>query len=1004
MDKFSKAQSSESSVRFPHSIIGIGVCQVELEFFLRTISQMQPGLPVALVVIEHDVHDTLAGFRELLAESTALTVKTLHEGEEVLSDCIYLAPHNRNVSISAGKFRVSPIENELERGPDANATHPIDVFLCSLACERAVRVAGLILCGSAAVGSTGIRAIRNVGGLTIVQTSDSPHWESMEWGVNGELTAHRLLDPAEVAGALTAYVAEAHTHKSQELPDQMAGLNWGVTDYQQALSAIQKGKQRLEQLVDAAQVGILFLESDGTVVRLNDAMLNLLKLPRQQYEAMGLNWRQIAPTRGTENLKVLVRQASLMVPQATLHCFDGSQLSVMLNGQRLLEDDDEYVIFVTNLTSQLKQQQQIRDSEARYRSLTQITATATWSTDAHGHVTSNQPLWQNITDQSFAEQGGLGWIDAFHPEDRSSLCKNWTSAVEAAKTFLMEARLYHHRQRGYRMVEVRGVAIQAASGEVSEWILAARDIHDAWMSQKALVESQERLRLALNAADLTLWEWDVETNSITWSNELTPYLGSTKSGKVKSLDQVLAMLHPDDRAAAEAKLKASLQRCSPFLAEIRLQCPQGGYRWIRCMAQVLADSTGSPVRMVGVELDITKRKEFETSLKHARDVAESANRSRGEFLANMSHEIRTPMTAILGYAEILHDHLQDPDNLQCVETIRRNGRFLLEIIDDILDLSRVDANKFEVDRQLVKPDCLVADVQSLMRVRAEEKGLELKVEHHGQLPAVIQTDGKRLRQILLNLVGNAIKFTDEGSVTLATRCLEHNNKIEFRVIDTGIGIDESDLEKLFEPFTQADSSSTRSIGGTGLGLTISRRLARMLGGDIDIHTQLGKGSVFIATVDMGALAGIDMVTPDPFLNRPREAVDQIPPIRLSGRVLIVDDRRDIRLLAQRFVEEAGGEVVTAVNGLDAIETIERLAKESIKVDLVVMDMQMPIMDGYQAARQLRNSGFRQPIIALTADAMEGARAHCINAGCDDYTTKPLDRRAFQSVIAKYLLS
>lgn len=1275
----------QSPPQTPHIIIGVAVCADGLASLQAMLKQIPIGIGAAIVLIQHNAIDTTQALIEMLSESTDLTVNVVCDRERLTADHIYLVPFGTIVSIFSGQFHVSSRPITPINVSEKCALQPIDVFWYSLAGECADGSVGVILCDAQYAGPIGLRAIEDVGGLTIVQTDDPNEDDSMQWIATRDGVKSQLLGTCEIADTLLARAAEiasatnqphtppqiyAPTRHAPELnkqhlnrplengpppngqvcclhgphqssiqvaaivlddslvirrftpavkqiygviesdigrpldhfkpfTDEMpplppwqsirsgstqehsfcthmgqyfvrrvspyrspegdaencdrefmlltftevtpsqgtplgianrcqafrpvadaapmviayvdTGLNfhfakmastgriapapeatskkgadgnnklpaqdwlvgnlaresiaaclgenyWDamkphlesslrgltqvyevdvclpedggirtkqvayvpdmgeagnycgcyvvVTDHQKALYDVQRGKQRLEHLVDAANVGIIFVESDGEVVRLNDAMLDLLKLSREGFEADGLNWRQLDPfvdsERGSGILEMLLREASIVQPQTKLKCLDGSSVTVMLHGQRLLEDDDEYVIFVSNLTPQLIQQQRIRDSETRYRSLTQITATAIWSTDARGHLASNQPLWQNVTDQKASQQRDLGWIDAFHPDDRSSFRDAWLWAVKRGKTFAIEARLYHRRFRDYRMVEVRGVAIQSSDGEIAQWMLAARDIHDAWVSQRALRESQERLRLALDAAELTLWEWDVKNDCITWSKQSTTRSELAPGKVARSLHAFLSMMHPDDRDAVEAKLTASLENGSPYRAEFRLRKSNGDYRWIMCMARVLFDHAGEPVRMIGVELDITTRKEFETSLKQARDVAEAANRSRGEFLANMSHEIRTPMTAILGYADILYDHLEDPDNMQCVDTIRRNGHFLLEIINDILDLSRIDANKFEIHRQFVKPDMLVADVRSLMQVRADEKAVNLQIEFNGQIPEVIQTDGKRLRQILLNLVGNAIKFTDVGTVTIETRYLRHNNKIEFRVIDTGIGISKSDLDRLFEPFTQADSSSTRSIGGTGLGLTISRRLARMLGGDIDIQTQFGSGSVFTATVDIGPHEGIKMVTPCLDKMRPHELLHPLQPINIHGRVLIVDDRRDIRFLAQRFVEEAGGEVITAVNGLDAIETIKRLAREGTNIDLVVMDMQMPVMDGYQAAQSLRNSGFIQPIIALTADAMEGARDNCLQAGCNDYTPKPLDRQTFQTVIAKYL--
>jgi CheY-like chemotaxis protein len=361
------------------------------------------------------------------------------------------------------------------------------------------------------------------------------------------------------------------------------------------------------------------------------------------------------------------------------------------------------------------------------------------------------------------------------------------------------------------------------------------------------------------------------------------------------------------------------------------------------------------------------------------------------------------MTAILGYADILGRHLTDPDDLQCVEPIRRNGRFLLEIINDILDISKIEAGKLKIELQRFRVDELVAEVISLMSVRAAEKKLTLRAEYNGPIPETIESDPTRLRQILMNLVGNAVKFTESGGVELITRLVPEREQLQFDVIDTGIGMGPELMARLFEPFTQADSSLTRRFGGSGLGLTISRRLAEMLGGDIAVQSEPSKGSTFTATVATGALESVPIIEPL-WESLIPVATSRILLPRLDCHVLVVDDRREVRYLAQHFIEEAGGRVTTATNGAEALAAVQERADSGTTVDLILMDMQMPVMDGYEATARLRESGFRGPIIALTAHAMDGDRERCLQAGCDDYTSKPLDVRHLIAVIARHTLA
>jgi len=387
-----------------------------------------------------------------------------------------------------------------------------------------------------------------------------------------------------------------------------------------------------------------------------------------------------------------------------------------------------------------------------------------------------------------------------------------------------------------------------------------------------------------------------------------------------------------------------------------------------------------------------------------------ANETKSEFLANMSHEIRTPMSAIIGYADILDRHLTDPDNRNCVSIIRHNGQFLLEIINDILDISKIEAGKLDLYMKRFQPDKLVADVQSLMEVRATEKKISLNVKYDGRIPKTIRSDVKRLKQILVNLIGNAIKFSESGSVELTIRFVDEDDSqsLQFKVSDTGIGMTAQQVNKLFQPFTQADSSVDRKFGGTGLGLTISRRLARMLGGDIEIESEFGVGSSFTLSVSVGPRSEIELFTPtiattDALKLRTSELTgvgDKSFELKIGGRILVVDDRREIRFIAQHFIEDAGGEVSTADNGKEAIVAINKAEADQKPFDVLVLDMQMPILDGYETARRLRKSGFDKPIIAVTAHAMEGDRAKCIEFGCTDYITKPLHGPVFVEMLAE----
>ncbi len=442
------------------------------------------------------------------------------------------------------------------------------------------------------------------------------------------------------------------------------------------------------------------------------------------------------------------------------------------------------------------------------------------------------------------------------------------------------------------------------------------------------------------------------------------------------------------------------------------------------------DDDGELVGYRGVDTDITRRKQAEEELRQAKETAENAtidmagtneqleaaigranemataaemaDQTKSEFLANMSHEIRTPLTAILGYTELMMDPGQESDEwMKCLTIVRRNGEHLLMLINDILDISKIEAGKLTIESRRYSVPPVVSEVLSMMRVRAIEKGISLTAQYAGPLPEEITSDEARLRQSLINLVGNAVKFTDTGGVKMIVSFLpewrDGAPAVEIKVADTGIGISSENLESLFEPFTQGDASTSRKYGGTGLGLAITRRIAELMGGELKADSIFGEGSTFTITVPTGELEGVEM------FEHPSEAVIrqsaevQLSSDALSGvRILLAEDGEDNMRLIKAILKKAGAEVVGVENGLLAVEQAK-----SQKFDVILMDMQMPEMDGYEATTHLRNNDYTGPIIALTAHAMASDRERCVRAGCDDHLTKPIERAKFIPTIARY---
>ena len=505
-----------------------------------------------------------------------------------------------------------------------------------------------------------------------------------------------------------------------------------------------------------------------------------------------------------------------------------------------------------------------------------------------------------------------------------------------------------------------------------------------------------RLELAAEVGALGIWELDLSTLTFTADQRLTDMMSLPPNTFENRISAALERIHPEDRDRVQAALDRAAAQEPPISVEFRVVFPDGQTRYILGRAIGLRDREGRAVTLVGANVDITDQKRVEETLQQARDAAVAASQAKSDFLANMSHEIRTPMNGVMGMSALAFDLATDPVQREYLSLVRSSGEGLMGVINEILDFSKIEAGHMHIEMSDIAVRCWLDEVVRPLELRAREKGLAFVVETAPDLPTVLRSDALRLRQIVNNLVGNAIKFTAQGQVTLRLHMAGHGGQgpltLGLDVIDTGIGIAPEKQLLIFEPFSQADGSITRQFGGTGLGLSICHRLCGLLGGSIGVESTVGRGTIFRVRLPVTAVPLSSGQTQPPEhkpMSAPTPAASSTDSAGGSLRILLAEDHPVNQKVAQIMLTKSGHVVEVAGDGAQAVEAARRGG-----FDLILMDMQMPVLDGLEATRRIRAEEAEQQrrrvtIIAMTANAREEDRQVCLAAGMDDFVSKPI---------------
>jgi PAS domain S-box-containing protein len=606
------------------------------------------------------------------------------------------------------------------------------------------------------------------------------------------------------------------------------------------------------------------------------------------------------------------------------------------------------------------------------------------------------------------------WENALLPEDLDKANKAVEDHCNGLTSRYVSDFRMRHRNGSIIWAQDRGRVVEFdKDGKALRLMGVMLDVTKQKHIEQSLEEKKDQLELIFKAARIGAWDWDVARGVINFNDVYLDMLGYTPEEITGTIEEWESFVHPDELESTNAALDRALTGADDMYAkEIRMRHKDGHYVWTYDFGRVVTrDENGMALRMIGGHFDFDEKKKMEfefdqlqqheRELKLARDLAEESTRAKSEFLANMSHEIRTPMNAIIGLTHLVLETELSGQQYDYISRTQVAAESLLRIINDILDFSKIEAGKLEIEETEFNLGDILNSMVDILGVKANEKGLEFILNLDPQVPLTLLGDPIRLGQILNNLVSNSLKFTAQGRVTVsvsleAIRAQEAD--VKFEVADTGIGMTPEQKKVLFTPFTQADTSTTRKYGGTGLGLTISKRLAEMMGGKIWCQSEIGQGSVFGFTAKF-KLNQDEQIKANAAKKRAKKTNKELLKNIEGAKILLTEDNEVNQLVASRILNNAGFLVDIAKNGLEAVDMVKKT-----KYDLVLMDIQMPEMDGLTASRTIRAlPGFADlPIVAMTAHAMSGDKELSIAAGMNDHVSKPINIAELFQALLKWI--
>lgn len=783
-----------------------------------------------------------------------------------------------------------------------------------------------------------------------------------------------------------------------------------ITEQVASEHQLAESEARFRRLAEAAPVGIFQADGDGQLTYFNDLWLQNFGLTREQM--LGDGWRTALATgeEYEDDPAFTGFHKPGDVRRRVVRFVDGDGEDFWCETVNSAEFDDQgrivgYVGVAHDITDQRRATEQLVESERRFHTLTAMAPAGIFRTDREGRCTYANTAWERLTGLEDGTGRGSGWIQAVHPDDIGRVTAAWLEAI--AEETAIEDEFRWERPDGTSVwTHLVSVPEYDAEGRFIGFIGVLTDITDRMQSQHDLARRKAQLALlADNATDAVL-RLSLEGICLYASPSAEQLFGVDPEQLIGG--DFLTRFHPDDRDEVVEEFEAlaigEMERARLAFRSESLINP-GVYNWIEANCGVVRDEdTDEPREIIASLRNVNQTKRLEAQLLEAKELAENAAEAKAAFLANMSHEIRTPMNGVIGFTELALASAPEGEQRNYLKMIADSGRTMLRLLDDILDFAKIEAGQMSITQEPTDMRHKVSSCVKLMEAVATNKGLTLNCSIDSSMPDWIVSDRMRLRQILLNLLGNAIKFTENGGITVVCMAagLGSERRIVVSVTDTGIGISPERQEHIFAKFTQADETTARRYGGTGLGLPISAQLANMMGGELTVASTPGKGSTFTLTLPLEECAAPpvgDVLAPD-------DLTPAKPWFSRTAPILVAEDNEVNQQLTLAMLERIGITADLAIDGREAVAMACQAAADGKPYDLVLMDMQMPHLDGLAATRELRERGFGPdvlPIVALTANAYKDDVTACLEAGMQAHLKKPLRMRDLENAISLWTL-